>query len=82
MTLRSYLKTFALLLALACVSACGSSLFIRRTVYVQDGDVLRLREPVRAKVWVKVEGEWEPSTVTLPEGWYALHLPKSDTEPR
>jgi hypothetical protein len=67
--------------AILLVVGCGSSLFIRRTVYVQDGDVVRLREPVRAKVWVKVDGQWEPTFMTIPEGWYALHLPKENDSP-
>lgn len=75
------LRRFALACTLLLVASCGSSFFVRRTVYVQDGDVVRLREPVKAKVWVKVDGSWEPSEMTLPEGWYCLHLPKEMTEP-
>lgn len=66
------------LLALGGLSAagCGSTLFIRRTVYVSDASPpVRLREPVQAKVWVLVDGKWEPSEMTLPEGWYAGFVP-------
>ena len=60
------------------------TLFIRRTVYVGDGDVVRLREPVKAKVWVQVDPDgdgpaprkWEPTVMVIPEGWYCGHLEK------
>jgi len=74
--MRQTLRTFAIVSLLLLATGCGTSLFQRRTVYVQNGDVVRLREPVKAKVWVKVNGEWEPSAMTIPEGWYALHLNK------
>lgn len=76
--MRTALKTCVSGLLIALTVGCGSSLFVRRTVYVSDGDVVRLREPVKAKVWVKVEGQWEPSEMTIPEGWFALALPKEE----
>ena len=60
--------------ALAFVAACNSSLFVRRAVYVEDGSVVRLREDVKAKVWVQVDGKWEPSYMVLPEGWYCTFI--------
>ena len=55
-------------------TGCNTQLFQRRTVYVPDGQPVRLREPVRARVWVYVPStnSWEPSVMTIPEGWYAL----------
>lgn len=49
-----------------------------RTVYVKPGDPVRLREAVRAKVWVRgADGGLQPSEMELPEGWYALADPGS-----
>ena len=46
-----------------------------KTVYVEAGDAVRLRETVKGvKVWVKVGNEWEASEMTLPEGWYCIYL--------
>jgi hypothetical protein len=62
-----------LTISLLGVAGCGTNLFQRRTVYVPQGETVRLRESIRrVKVWVCVEGKWEPSTMTIPEGWYAL----------
>ena len=46
-----------------------------KTVYIEPGDAVRLRETVKGvKVWVKVDGAWEASEMTLPEGWYCIYL--------
>lgn len=47
------------------------------TVYVRDGDPVRLREDIkRAEVWVLDDkGDWIEGRITLPEGWYALPDP-------
>jgi len=51
---------------LVCASGCGT-----RTIWLDDGDVLRLREPVAADVWVWVDGEgWRAARAELPEGWF------------
>jgi len=80
--MQNRLKTFALLLAVSFSVGCGSSLFIRRTVYIDDhsDQVIRLREDIEdVKVWVLVDGEWEPTVIDrLPEGWYAMALSEDD----
>lgn len=73
---------------LGALLGCGSTLFIRRTVYVHDGDTVRLRAPVKAKVWIQVDPDgdgpeprrWEPSTMVLPEGWYCGYLKPKDQQ--
>ena len=58
----------ALLCASACLSGCGT-----RTVYVPPGEPVRLRETIRAKVWVADrQGIEVPAEMDLPEGWYCL----------
>lgn len=69
-----------MLCLLILLSSCQSNLFQRRTVYVPDGEPVRLRETLEdVKVWVAVDtdgdgefDQWEPSTMDIPEGWYAL----------
>ena len=45
-----------------------------RTVYVPDGDPVRLRAPIRrARVWVReADGTVSAARMDIPEGWYAL----------
>lgn len=67
-------QTWATVLLLLCMllfSGCGA-----RTIYVPDGEPVRLRETIHgAKVWVKDQhGQNVPGTMDLPEGWYALPL--------
>lgn len=54
------------------VSGCFSS----RTVYIKNGDPVRLRQTIeKVKVWVIDEdGEAIPGEMDLPEGWFALPL--------
>ena|GEM_PF-473361 len=54
-----------------------------KTVYVPDGEAVRLRQPVkRAKIWVMdADGVPRPSRMTIPEGWYALPVPNADKPP-
>jgi hypothetical protein len=76
---RKFARLWVLGLFLATLASCGTTLFVRRTVYVHPGQVVRLREPVHAKVWVKVDGRWEPSYMEIPEGWYAGYVePEED----
>ena len=83
------MRRITLVFALGALIGCSTSLFLRRTVYVGDGDVVRLREDVKAKVWVQVDPDgdgpeprkWEPTTMTIPEGWYCGHL-ESHGNPR
>lgn len=51
-----------------------------RTIYVRDGEPVRLRETVRnAKVWVlDAEGRPTPGVMDLPEGWYCLPVGGAD----
>ena len=51
-----------------------------RTVYVEHGTPVRLRETIRnAKVWVKdSNGEVVAGKMDLLEGWYALSLDDSE----
>ena len=61
-----------LLCALACLSGCGSA----RVVYVPDGEPVRLRESIKAKIWAADKNGAEvPSEMLLPEGWYCLPDP-------
>ena len=63
------------LLCVLLVSGCGN-----RTIYVPEGEPVRLRETIRgAKVWVKdSNGNTVAGRVDLLEGWYALPLPPED----
>jgi major membrane immunogen (membrane-anchored lipoprotein) len=74
LTSRKTFKIVLIVCLLSLLTACGSVLFQRRTLYVPDGEPGRLREAVHAKVWVYVPEtkEWEPSEMLIPEGWYAV----------
>jgi hypothetical protein len=54
-----------------------------RTIYVRNGEPVRLRETVHsAKVWVlDAEGKPTPGVMDLSEGWYCLPEPKDDDGP-
>lgn len=47
-----------------------------KTVYVKEGDPVRIRETIKgAKVWVMdKDGTAVPGVMDLPDGWYALPL--------
>jgi hypothetical protein len=51
-----------------------------RTIYVRDGEPVRLRETVKsAKVWVlDAKGTPTAGVMDLPEGWYCLPVPSED----
>ena len=59
------------LLCVLFLPGCGA-----RTVYVPEGEPVRLRETIRgAKVWVKdQQGNTVAGRVDLLEGWYCLPL--------
>ncbi len=60
-----------LLCASVFFAGCGTT-----TVILQQGDPVRIRADVKAKVWVRnAKGEWVPSVAILPNGWYALSDP-------
>jgi hypothetical protein len=65
----------ALALCVLALAGCGV-----KTIYVPDGEAVRLRQPVkRAKIWVMdANGVPRPSRMTIPEGWYALPVPDAD----
>ena len=62
------------IVAIALLSGCGST----RTVLIPPGEPVQLAEPVKAYIYIDVEGEREKSTnrIILPEGWWCL--PESD----
>ncbi|MCE5229023.1 hypothetical protein LLG95_05440 [bacterium] len=64
------------LLLVSVASACKTT----RTIYVPDGEPVRLRESVHgAKVWVPDQaGAWTAGVMDLPEGWYALPDPQPE----
>jgi len=70
-------KAMAIALILALLPGCGA-----RTIYVADGEPVRLRETIRnAKVWVlDAQGEPVAGRMDLPEGWYCLDVPQEDQE--
>ena len=53
-----------------------------RTVYVSDGEPVRLRETVRsAKVWIlDADGKAVPGEMDLPAGWYCLPDPGTEAD--
>ncbi len=53
-----------------------------RTIYVPEGEPVRIRQTIRgASVWIMdAQGEWIAGTVDLPEGWYALPDPGPASE--
>ena len=63
------------LLCVFLLTGCGT-----RTIYVADGEPVRLRETIRgAKVWVKDQnGQNVAGEMDLPEGWYCLPVPTED----
>ncbi len=71
----------ALALCALLLAGCGT-----RTVYVESGEPVRLRQNVkRVRIWVPdANGDPVPSRMTLPEGWYVLPVPdagKPETPP-
>ena len=70
---RLWMLTAILIFVILFASGCG-----RRVVLVPSGEPVRLAEPVRAYVYVKIDGKWVKGAnrVTLPEGWYCLPVPE------
>ena len=66
------LPVVVFLVVLLALPGCGA-----RTIYVQSGEPVRLRETVRsAKVWVlDQDGKPVAGVMDLPEGWYCLPVP-------
>ena len=60
----------------------GCVTFMPRTVYVADGEPVRLRQDVEdCKVWVMTEDGAKPSTLTLEEGWYCVSYKNAEAVP-
>ena len=70
------LLCFLMILIAGCVAQTQTQTQTR-TVYIPDGEPVRLREDIpRAKVWVQgPKGTLEPVEVTLKEGWFASSGP-------
>jgi hypothetical protein len=68
------------ILLLATCSASGCWLQSTRTVYVKDGQPVRIRETIKnAKVWVVgADGNPVAGKMDLAEGWYALPMDDED----
>ena len=69
-------QTWAVIvLCLLFITGCAN-----RTVYIPEGEPVRLRETIRgAKVWVKdSNGNTVAGRVDLLEGWYVLSLSAKD----
>lgn len=63
------LPVIIVLVVLLALPGCGT-----RTIYVQSGEPVRLRETIRsAKVWVlDQDGKPVAGIMDLPDGWYVL----------
>lgn len=76
--IRATWKTPVLLILIAAVTFPLGGCWFRqvRTVYIEDGQPVRLRETIKsAKVWVPgKDGTPVAGVVDLPEGWYCLPL--------
>jgi hypothetical protein len=71
--------TVAILIIATC-SASGCWFQSTRTVYVKDGQPVRIRETIKnAKVWVMgADGNPVAGKMDLAEGWYALPMDDED----
>lgn len=58
------------LFMLLILSGCAA-----QTIYVPNGQAVRLKQPVRAKVWVKTDTGEQAGKMTIPAGWYCLPDP-------
>jgi hypothetical protein len=66
--IRSKTVLLVLIFVLVCSQGCGT-----RVVLVPPGEPIRLREPVKAKIWAAgKDGVEVPGEVTIPEGYWAL----------
>lgn len=62
-----------LMVAMAAALTLSASGCGQKTVYIPDGEPVRIREPVHAKVWtLNAAGEPVAGEMLIPEGWYAL----------
>ena len=66
-----------LTISLICTICSGCTMFTR-TIYVPEGQTVRLRQDVKnVKVWVKEKsGNTAQGRLTLKEGWFVLYMPE------
>lgn len=64
------------ILCVLCVLCAGCTMFTR-TIYVPEGQTVRLRQDVKnVKVWVKEkDGRTAEGRLTLKEGWFVGYFP-------
>lgn len=76
-SLKAKIRTIWVLAAVCCLFMSGC---FTRTVYVPEGEPVRLRATIKdAPVWIKTEsGKTVKGKIDLKEGWYALSLPGKD----
>ena len=77
---RRFPPTLSLFFAVCFMGSLSVGCVATRTVYISNGEPVRLRERVpKAKVWVAdKDGEEIPGVVDLPEGWYCLPMPEGE----
>ena len=65
-----------LIVASVLLSGCAST----RTLLIPPGEPVQLAEPVKAHVYIDVDGRRirSDNRVTLPEGWWCLPDPESE----
>lgn len=57
---------------------CSGCTMFTRTIYVPEGQTVRLRQDVKnVKVWVKEKsGNTAEGRLTLKEGWFVVYMPE------
>lgn len=73
----SWIALVSVVLVLASMTGCA------RTVLVPEGSPIRVGPDAKARVYVRVEGEWRLSQnkVEIPEGWYMVPPSFVDDDP-
>jgi hypothetical protein len=70
------IRCIAFIALAAAMPVCATGCFTR-TIYVPAGKAVRLRQSVKAKVWVlDANGKSVTGEMMLPEGWWALARPE------
>ena len=57
----------------ATLNGCNI-LFPSRPVYIENGEAAELARPLKARVWVNVDGQTQLRTVDAQPGWYIGRL--------
>jgi hypothetical protein len=70
---RTAAKGAAIVVLALCLSGCAGV----RTIYIPNGDPVRLRQTVtHVQIWaLDKDGVPTPGFIDLPEGWYCLPVP-------